>query len=54
MTTAVAVTSALPLLVDRADARDDVARLAELFTAVAPVGVWAETVEELVAQISAG
>jgi peroxiredoxin len=54
LTPAIAVTSALPLVFDRTDAHDDVARLAELFEHVAAIGVWAETVEELVAQVAAG
>src|SRR5262249_35694503 len=50
---AIAVTAALPLLFDLEDLRGEVDRLADLFSDVAPCGVWYQSANELVDQVSA-
>jgi hypothetical protein len=54
LSTGVAVTTALPQLFDLDDLRGRVEWLAELFGAVAPVGIWCQSAAELVDQVSAG
>jgi hypothetical protein len=50
---AVAVTAALPTLFDLDDLRTEVDRLADLFAGVRPVGIWYQSIEQLVDQITA-
>jgi peroxiredoxin len=49
---AVAVTSAIPTLFDLDDLKGEVERLADLFTAVRPVGIWYTSADELVEQVA--
>ncbi len=49
----VAVTSAMPTLFDLDDLTGAVERLADLFSAVEPYGVWYANADELVDQVAA-
>lgn len=53
LTPGVGITAALPQLFERDDRRERVEQLAELFEVVTPVGVWFQTIDELVGQIEA-
>jgi len=54
LSTAVAVTAALPALAELDDLVADVERLADLLSAVATYGIWYESVDDLVDQVVAG
>jgi peroxiredoxin len=53
LTPGIAVTAALPLLYDLDDLRGEVERTADLFRDVAPYGIWYESADELVDQVTA-
>jgi hypothetical protein len=53
LTLGVAVTAALPLLYDLDDLRAQIDGLAELFASVDPVGIWYQSVNDLVEQVQA-
>ena len=54
LSTAVAVTAALPTLFELDDLVADVERLADLLSAVETYGIWYESADDLVDQVVAG